>query len=536
MSIESTTIADLYLRLSDLRADDLYEDDQSKGLVEHERQLRERAARLHWTVGEVIIENDMRGGRPQPASAYKRRKVRLPDGTTALRVIRPGFRRLIKRIRTNKSNAVLTVDLDRVVRDPRDLEDLIDVVQERRANVQSITGSLRFTDGGDDAEITLARVMVTMANKSSRDTARRVSAARLRQALHGEFGGGTRPFGFCLGPPKLPQGSTSDEHPCPWHGGRACKAGITPIASETSIVVDCTERALQGVSFKLMAAELRRKGVPTVTGASWSAGTLREILLRPRNAGLVVYRKKIVEGVVAPWKPIVPRHVFDALQLKLTHPARHTGPGPAPKWEGSGLYRCGICTPPGSSTERPVTCQVKEQTRKPRYRCKAHAHLTRDVGQVDRWIHAHILYALTHPRAYELLMPATPDVDVKTLSTERAAIVERLKSYARDEILGRRTPEQVTEATLVGRQRITEIDGALSASVTGDPMADVLNAPDPVAAWAAAPLANRRLIIDRVCTVTILPTTRRGRGGFDPTAVLVEPKHGLGAPPQLAPA
>jgi len=165
MGGEQHPVVDLYLRLSDLRVEDLDGDGAAKGLVEHERVLRERAAALGWPVGQVIVENDMSGGRPKPASAFKRRKVVLADGSTAMRVIRPGFRRLLDRLRSGKSQAVLTVDLDRVVRDPRDLEDLIDVVQERRADVASLTGSLRFTRGGDDAEITLARVMVTMANK-----------------------------------------------------------------------------------------------------------------------------------------------------------------------------------------------------------------------------------------------------------------------------------------------------------------------------------------------------------------------------------
>jgi site-specific DNA recombinase len=111
-------IVDLYLRLSDLRLEDLNAAGAAKGLVEHERVLRERAEAYRWTVGEVIVENDMSGGKPKPASAFKRRKVVLPDGSTGWRVIRPGFRRLLDGLRTGKAQAVLAVDLDRAVRDP----------------------------------------------------------------------------------------------------------------------------------------------------------------------------------------------------------------------------------------------------------------------------------------------------------------------------------------------------------------------------------------------------------------------------------
>ncbi len=75
---DAPTIVDLYVRLSDLRMEDLNADGEAKGLVEHERVLRERADAHRWTVGEVIVENDMTGGKPKPASAYKRRKVVTP--------------------------------------------------------------------------------------------------------------------------------------------------------------------------------------------------------------------------------------------------------------------------------------------------------------------------------------------------------------------------------------------------------------------------------------------------------------------------
>jgi len=63
--------------------------------------------------------------------------------------------------------------------------------------------------------------------------------------------------------------------------------------------------------------------------------------------------------------------------------------------------------------------------------------------------------------------------------------------------------------------------------VTTDPLAAVINAPDPVAAWDGLELADQRLFIDRLCTVTMLPSGRRGRG-FDPTTVDIAPKHTLG--------
>src|SRR5215217_8841951 len=172
----------LLTRISDARNGD------TAGVDGQQADLLKRAAQLGWGVGRVIVEND--------TSAFVRRQVTLPDGRKALRVVRPGFREALDLLQSGRCDGLLALDLDRIARDPRDLEDLIDVVESRTPPipVESVTGSLRLAS---DADVSMARVLVAMANKSSRDTARRVSRARLRQAEAGQpHGGGKRPFGF----------------------------------------------------------------------------------------------------------------------------------------------------------------------------------------------------------------------------------------------------------------------------------------------------------------------------------------------------
>jgi len=189
-----------------------------------------------------------------------------------------------------------------------------------------------------------AEIRVLVANRASRDPVRRVSMARERQARNGQFGGGRRPFGFCLGAPEVQAGMMPDGIVCPWHSGRDCRSGISTVDYEIEIIADASHRLLQGISLRALAAELRDGEVPTVTGADWSSETLREILLRPRNAGFMVHQKQILESVTAPWEPIVKPEVFFAVRDLLTDPSRRTGPCAAPRWHGSGIYQCGICT------------------------------------------------------------------------------------------------------------------------------------------------------------------------------------------------
>lgn len=171
-------------------------------------------------------------------------------------------------------------------------------------------------------------------------------------------------------------------------------------------------------------------------------------------------------------------------------------------------------------------CNVDRGNVNPRYTCRRFFHVARKAEQVDAVVFAHVMYAITHPRAYELLIPSGPDVDAEALSSERAAIRTRLKQMAEDEVLGLKTRDQVIAATRRAQARINEIDELLHVTAVSDPLADVVNAVDPVKAWNDLTLADRRVIVDRLCTVTIMPS--RGGRRFDHSSVRVDPKHRLG--------
>jgi hypothetical protein len=200
-----------------------------------------------------------------------------------------------------------------------------------------------------------------------------------------------------------------------------------------------------------------------------------------------------------------PRDLEDLIDIVEHHDvptARRKGPGPAPRWLGSGIYRCGICTPPGTDTDTPVTCEVTLGGRSPRYRCKEHNHLARNAAHVDEYVIAHVAYQLTHPHADKLLAPPAPEVDADALRTERTAIRKRLEQMARDEVLGRNdvTRAQVREATKAALERIAEIDQLVTANVTTDPLAEVILADDPLAEFDKAPLSSQRVYLDRLVT------------------------------------
>lgn len=487
MSVNRAPIADLHARLSELRAEDLNEAGASKGLVEHERLLREFVGRLGWRVGEVIIENDLTDdGRPKPASAYKRKRVLKADGTTELRVIRPGFHHLLNRLRLGASQAFVTVDLDRIVRDPRDLEDLIDVLKASGGNVRSLTGSIHFTDGGTDAEATLARVLVAFANKSSRDTGRRVRAARLRKAMAGEWGGGPRPFG--------------------WEPG-----GLTARPGEAEVVRAASRAVLLAVPLRSIMRDLNAAEVPTVSGAPWTASTLKGVLLRPRNAGCVVYDKRELPGVVGLWEPLIALETLRAVRAILGNPDRDMRGGRAPRWLGSGLYLCRCGSPmqvDGGGSAGRLRYVCKQQQRGGQ---GTGPHTRRAQPALDRYVERAAVLRLNRPDAVDLFAPAaaTSAIDPRALREESAALSERMLQDARDEAADLMTRTQLLERTRNFRARQQAIDNTLTATAKVSLLTGIVGISEQ--AWAELPLGIRRAAVDRLLTVHVLAAPS-GRG------------------------
>src|SRR5699024_10468174 len=156
-----------------------------RGVERQEADCRAYAAAHGWEVVAVYREND--------TSAFKQRTITLQTGERVRRVMRPEFRAMLKHLADNQAQVMIAYDLDRAVRDPRDLEDLIDAKVLGGFAVRSVTGSLRLDT---DSDVAMARVLVAMANKSSADTARRVARAAKQQAIEGAWHGGRVPFGY----------------------------------------------------------------------------------------------------------------------------------------------------------------------------------------------------------------------------------------------------------------------------------------------------------------------------------------------------
>jgi DNA invertase Pin-like site-specific DNA recombinase len=504
--------ADLYLRLSDMRTEEQLDGREAK--------LRAKAAELDWAVHRVVIENDLTGN--GKASAFKRvpvrdkrtgEVVRDPDtGAVVRRVHRPGFRSVLADLAAGRADAVLAEDLDPTMRDPRDGEDFIEGIAECNGDARSLSGSLSFTDGGTDAEVFAARILVALAYKASADAARRVAARRQELAEQGwSSGPGKRMFGYRPDPDAPKYQKT-----------------LLVVKEEAKVIQDAAEAILEhDTSLASIARDLRDRGVPTATGGPWSAVTLKAVLTKPAVAGIAVHTAKVKDeqtGKVtivrteypAKWKPILERDVWERLCDKLNDPSRLSTTANAPRWLGSGIFKCwcgGDVWVTGGKAHGPG------------YECKQAKHMRRAAHMTDAMVETEVLDWIKRDAGGLLRPRPRPGVDVKGLRAEARKLEKRKRAQVRMHADGLIDDADLAEGARAIRKRLDAIKTKLAESDDVDPLEEFRGDANPFAVWDALPLERRRQVVRLLVRVTLLPARRTGRG-FDRDSVRIEPATG----------
>jgi site-specific DNA recombinase len=433
--------------------------------------------RLGWQAGpaetHLKVEDD--------TSAFKRAKVPLPDGRVELRTVRPKFRDALDMLASGRADGLVAYDLDRAVRDPRDLEDLIDVIEQSkpRIPVESVTGSLRLSN---DGEVTMARVLVAVANKSSRDTSRRV-ARKMRENAELGLPHGSRAYGWDRA-----------------EGEDRRKRDVIN-EGEAAVIREAAEQVLAGVTPTAIARRLNAAGVAPPyadRGRSrrntrgWTLATVKDVLLRPRNAGHVVYQGKDlgVMGGGAGIPAILEEGDWLRVKAFLTDPARCTLPASTGrKHLLSGIARCGTC---GGPMRMRLRKDHAKATGTLVYICQEAYHVTRTAVLVDAQAEKAAVAWLASGEAAELLAASRDRHarDALALAEElRAQLDAAADMYARGAIDDR----QLARITAGLRPRFEQAERD-AAHTSLDPLvADAIGA-DAAARWAGFPLEQKRAV------------------------------------------
>ncbi|WP_329019175.1 recombinase family protein [Streptomyces sp. NBC_00690] len=248
-------------------------DDDQTGVERQERICREVAERLGLAVVEdqVFVDNNR--------SAWQRKRKR------------PGWDALLAEAGRGRIRHVLTYHPDRLMRQPRDLEELLQIADDHDITLH---GQANRRDLADPDDRFFLRIEVAHACRSSDDTSRRLIDALVERAQDGRPHTGRRRYGYD-------------------------KTGTVIIPEEAEIVREVFTRYLDGASPVQLAKELYEREVKTAEGRDWNANRIRELLDNRHVAGIRVFRgEEIGDGE---WPAIIDKGMWREVRERRTYRA-----------------------------------------------------------------------------------------------------------------------------------------------------------------------------------------------------------------------
>lgn len=451
--------AAVYCRISEDR------DGTGQG-VERQRTDCERMAHARgWRVADVYVDNDV--------SAFNGRS-------------RPEYQRLIRDIEDGVIDAVVVWHLDRLHRQPKELESFIDIVERQGVALASVSGEhdLSTPEGR-----LYARILGAVARMESEHKSRRIKRKKLEMAKAGlPHGGGYRPYGYA-------------------------RDRIAIVAEEAAIIREATTRLLAGESLRSLVLDLNARECFTSEGKPWIARSLKRVLTRPRNAGRIDHAT--AGRIPATWPAILADEQYTRLCAVLNDPRRnrHRG-GRPPRHLLSGILRCGECA-------KGMVAGPKPKGRRSRvYMCMAPPHGCQRVVVVADWVEEFVteatLSVLADMQVGERAKPNQELADLAELAEEHRLLEELADAYANRRI--------TMKEWLAARAPIEGRIGAVTERIADRSQHEALRGLASKATalremWPSLSTERRRAIIETVLDHIVVK--RVGKGSYRDTSRLL---------------
>lgn len=289
----TTTPVGIYVRLSQDRAGD------GLGVARQEQECRELVARMPGhEVRRVFVDNDVSASNGKP---------------------RPQYRAMLDTVRRGEIKAVVCWHTDRLHRSPLELEEYIDL------GAPTYTVKAGALDLATPAGRAMARQLGVFAKFEVEQKSERQKSKNLQWARSGALpAGGAVPFGY--------NDDRRTVHP-----------------ERGQMIRDAYRALLAGESLGSVIRTWNASGHPAPRGGAWTYSTVRGVLLRPLNAGLVFYDGAVLPDVKPLWEPLVSQEDYYALKALLGAPERRTTTGRAKRHLLAGLVACDNCGKPMKS-------------------------------------------------------------------------------------------------------------------------------------------------------------------------------------------
>lgn len=401
---------------------------------------------------------------------------------------------MLKDFETGVITGIVAYDLDRLWRQPRDLERVIDLYEDRPRPFATSQGDydLSTTDGR-----TMARVMVAFANKSSADAARRLKRKLQASAEEGKPHWSRRPYGWNMDGSLYPP--------------------------EAAVLSQMVQWFLSGYSYREVTFKLNETGMVRRNGELWYNTQIRKLLGNHRLAAIRVHDGQEYPGT---WEPLLSPDDWEAVQNTIK--ARRLSMRGVPnnrRYLLTGLLVCSKCgnylsgmtkrdgwvkgVPRGDRPLR-TTYQCATASEQRRRKTNSCGGICVGAQPLEHFIKSLVLFRLDTEDLAMLLARTEQDTRMPELVGERAKLTARrdalLDDYA-DETLSK-----VDYKRAVARvdAQISAIDASIDSMrrVSFDP---ALKAGETVReAWDSRPDGWRRELIEVLIEkITIRPSSMK---------------------------
>jgi site-specific DNA recombinase len=343
-------------------------DGTALGVNRQQEDCQREAERRGWDVVQSYVDNDVSATRSK---------------------IRPEYQRMMSDVASGHINALVVWDIDRLTRTPRELEDVIDLADKHGLALANVGGEVDLSTS--DGRM-MARIKGTLARREVEQMSKRLKRKFQEKAEKGEPHGYS-PYGYRRVPTMDGDGNTV---------GAAMRDVIEPL--EAAVIQEAVRRVLSGESLRAIITDFNAREIHGPKAPLWNSTILRQIVMRPSNAGLRQHQGKVIGKSTT--EAIIDETTLDRVTALLTDPSRksnHVGPGY--KYLLSGIAICGRC---GGVMRRQIGRTVTSKTtgatkrQPPSYCCSECFKVRRSQESVDELVTGVLVARLSKPDALDL--------------------------------------------------------------------------------------------------------------------------------------
>lgn len=475
----------IYARISEDRWD------EQEGVEEQVAACEEYAASRGLEIVATFVDNN--------------RSASKPDGK------RPRYDELMKMVARGEIDVITTKYTARLYRVLRELIPLTDVLKRADVPVWAIKSGevdLSTADGR-----LRANIMGSVSQHEVEVMGERVSAASERRAKKGRFNGGARRFGY----------EHCDTRAIYIHRGNDTEVIERPtgplrlVRSEAAAIKWAYLHIQRGGSLESVVRMWRgpRHNLVGPTGAKFTASTVRDILVRPMNAGIVVFKGEILDAA-SDVPAIVDKATWHNVVAILSDPARRKGAGQPTLTLLAPVLRCQICIDHPERMKRSnsakMTAKVRQRNNgvtEPIYGCRD-GHVSRQRGMLDLAVQAlFIEYVKTH--AHKLRRPAAATEVMTTALAQADELRGRLAAYQAQ--AHEMEPADFRAATTTIRAKLAQLTERIVTS-SGSPATTAWIAADNMEAdWAGMNVKDRQSVLkENIDHIALAPGRKGVRG------------------------